>query len=342
MLYSLPRRIRRFKKPISGRSSHALRIPIMGILLFMAILVPFHQVWGVKGLVPEEPADGAPPANDSTALNENTCTSTRCHPMLKEVPVTSRHGKIKCVTCHGQRRGHTEQCVKCHEMVRGHTESMSLNVSREQMLEVRQEDAASQNEFPEPVSCLTCHLKLEARPLTFPQIVLEEHVPESQSKKDCTECHRAHDPKPLMGHPMPMPYCRRGRDCCLSCHEKIQEITSEDRVSRPESTMTNPLVRRAAPPWLNDWADDTFMDWVLNPPLVLSTHGHGTVECISCHGAPPSFRELAKRVHNFELDTVRCGRCHTGSTIIDQFVARIQSFDLPGEPPMGGEQEQSH
>ncbi len=270
---------------------------------------------------------------DGDTLNENTCAVIQCHPMLNDVPITSRHGKIKCVTCHSQRRAHTEQCVSCHELIRGHTESSSMDGLREQMQELRASDPMMSSQepaepLPPPIDCLICHLKMKARPLTFPQIVPTDHIPADQSKKNCVDCHRAHDPKPLMGHPMPMPYCRRGRDCCLSCHLKIPELTTQDRVTRP---VTNPsgVLNPPVPLRESGWAEDTFMDWVLNPPLVASDHGHGTVECISCHGIPPTFHDLAKRVHNFELESVRCGKCHTGSTIIDQQVLLSESEGAP-------------
>jgi hypothetical protein len=273
-------------------------------------------------------------------LNEETCASAECHPMLNEVPATSRHGHVRCVSCHGQRRAHTEACVECHEKVLGDIDAGSTEELRERMRQLREDDQlegcdVSGIELPDAVDCLVCHLKLQARPLTFPQIVPEEHIPADQAKQECVECHRAHDPKPQMGHEMPLPYCRRGRDCCLSCHVKIDELSSGDRVERPEkvpSGVTRP------PEELRDaeWMQSGFADWVLQPPLVDPDHGHGTVECVACHSAPPAFHELAKRVHNWEHESVRCGKCHTGSNLVDQQVL------LLGEHAQGHDDGDAH
>ena len=273
-------------------------------------------------------------------LNEETCASAECHPMLNEVPATSRHGKVRCVSCHGQRRAHTEACVQCHEKVLGGIDTGSAEELRERMRQLREDDQldgcdVAQLDLPDALDCLVCHRKLQARPTTFPQIVPDEHIPQDQAKRECVECHRPHDPKPQMGHDMPLPYCRRGRDCCLSCHEKIAEIESDDRVARPE---TSPDGMRRVPDQLRDaeWMVSGFGDWVLQPPLVDPDHGHGTVECIACHAPPPAFQELAKRVHNWEHESVRCGKCHTGSNLIDQQV------QLQGEHDQGHDDDADH
>lgn len=337
-----------------GEPQHTKRAALFAVTLLLAIaacmflassamvqasdgsMAEAIEEFAAEGLVNEEVeslgTDGV--LQEADTLNENTCAVIQCHPMLNDVPITSRHGKIQCVACHTQRRAHTEQCVSCHEVIRGHTEeTSSMDQLRQEMQDLRENDpmmGASEVEgtLPEPLDCLVCHLKMKARPVTFPQIVPSEHIPEDQSKKNCVDCHRAHDPKPRMGHPMPLPYCRRGRDCCLSCHLKIPELTSQDRVTRPATNPSGVLIP-PVPLRESGWAEDTFVDWVLEPPLVAADHGHGTVECISCHGVPPSFHDLAKKVHNFELESVRCGKCHTGSTIIDQQVLLSESAEFP-------------
>ncbi len=45
--------------------------------------------------------------------------------------------------------------------------------------------------------CALCHQQLVARPPTFPQVVLADHVAErggELSEEICLECHDAHDP----------------------------------------------------------------------------------------------------------------------------------------------------
>lgn len=297
-----------------------------------------HQAtW--SGLVDEDPDNPsiAELMGQAALLNEQTCASAECHPMLNEVPATSRHGKVACVSCHSQRRAHTEACVQCHEKVLGGIDEMSTDELRARMRQLREDDQlegcdAAIEALPDALDCLICHRQLQARPTTFPQIDPEVHIPADQEKRDCVECHRAHDPKPQMGHDMPLPYCRRGRDCCLSCHEKPAEITSADRVTRP---VVNPTGVLRTPSELRDaaWMNSGFTDWVLQPPLVDPDHGHGTVECVACHSAPPPFHELAQRVHNWQHESVRCGKCHTGSNLVDQQVLLLgeegQDHDAP-------------
>lgn len=277
------------------------------------------------------PAAEATELGDS--LNETTCASSRCHPALDEAPITSRHANITCVSCHSQRRSHAAKCVTCHDQVRHHTlEAASVELAREEMATVREEmerrhaaaleDAESEEatSFPEPVACVTCHLQMRARPVTFPQVELASHLPAGKTADDCIDCHRAHDPKPLLGHPIPTADCRRGRDCCLGCHLHSDGV---DAVAGASGS-----VRQDVGELDLSWADEAFREYVieefggtnLSTPRVKPDHGHGTVECIACHGIPPTFHTLATRVHGFELDTVRCGKCHTGATIIDQQV----------------------
>lgn len=245
----------------------------------------------------------------------------------EHVPLSSKHARIECVTCHTQRRAHTERCVQCHEQARGHTEASVLGSMKERMQELLDSGEVMEDTdgaLPPPLDCLDCHYRLSSRPATFAQIDPLEHVPDTQSKKDCVQCHRAHDPKPQMGHAMPIPICRDGRDCCLSCHLRIDELTSDDRVYRPATSPTGVLLPPRAVREVG-YSEDTFVDWILNPPVVAPAHGHGRFECISCHGVPPKFSELADRVHNFGLEPVQCGRCHLGSNIVDQQVMRARA-----------------
>ena len=239
-------------------------------------------------------------------LNSDTCADMSCHPSTADTPATSRHVRIACVTCHGEVRYHVQERFAFAQAFRN--------------------SAPLERRLPAAVRCEICHLKMRNRPVTFPQVSLEEHIPSDQRKKRCVDCHRPHDPKPLMGHPMPMPYMRRGRDGCLTCHLKIAPLSGEDRVvkaeARAEVVLTKPVARRYGLGFLSE---------VTNPPLVDADHGHATVECVSCHGAPPSFRELAARVHGIEGETVRCGKCHTGATIVDQQVRQAMKRGAPSD-----------
>jgi hypothetical protein len=44
--------------------------------------------------------------------------------------------------------------------------------------------------------CARCHRKVAARPATFPQVDLEQHVNGPVEGKVCLECHDPHSPKP--------------------------------------------------------------------------------------------------------------------------------------------------
>lgn len=43
--------------------------------------------------------------------------------------------------------------------------------------------------------CARCHRRIFGRPLKFPQVVLEQHVPGPVQGKVCLECHDPHSPK---------------------------------------------------------------------------------------------------------------------------------------------------
>jgi hypothetical protein len=43
--------------------------------------------------------------------------------------------------------------------------------------------------------CARCHRKIDGRPATFPQVVLEQHVPGGLEGRVCLECHDPHSPK---------------------------------------------------------------------------------------------------------------------------------------------------
>jgi hypothetical protein len=308
-----------------------LRLVVLGaIAAFVGVVALYGWLWYAserrQALLPSETASAL-----GDTLNEATCASSRCHPALDDAPATSRHASVACVACHSQRRSHAAACVACHDRVRHHSMAAAdREVARSEMERVREEmsnrhDKAADKAmadavaaFPEPLACVTCHLKMVTRPVTFPMVALAEHLPEDKTADDCTECHRAHDPKPLLGHPIPTMECRRGRSCCLACHLEAGAIAEVEGIEPSAPVIALDL--SWADPTFRDWAHESFGDKLLHPPQVSAVHGHTTVECIACHGEPPAFQSLVQRVHGFQDESVRCGKCHVGATIIDQQV----------------------
>ena len=303
----------------------AIILPVLGAMAFGAVAIWFWILMErQEALLSPEPED-----EFTVSINESTCASTRCHPVLEEAPITSRHAAINCVTCHQQRRTHAAECVECHDHQRHHSADASTKeVAVAEMARVKEEmkkqheaaeadrDSEAAKAFPEAVGCVTCHLELHARPVTFAQVELAVHLPEDKTAEDCAGCHRPHDPKPLLGHPVPTDECRRGRDCCLACH--VEELDESGEV------LDEPLDLTWTDAQFQSWAVEEFNTEEIKPPRVPADHGHEAVECIACHGDPRTFLALANHVHNFETDIIRCGQCHTGATIIDQQVAQAR------------------
>lgn len=92
-----------------------------------------------------------------------------CHQDQVGIVSKGPHIKIPCQDCHGPLGKHvTEEGIQPMPI----TKSFAL--------------------------CARCHQKLEARPKTFPQINLQEHVLSKgknlESEEICSSCHRPHNP----------------------------------------------------------------------------------------------------------------------------------------------------
>lgn len=108
------------------------------------------------------------------------CGGADCHQDTFDAWQPSAHGNVNCATCHGAAKEHEEK-----------------------------------PEIPVPVdlgpeSCTLCHAQVTGRPEGFPQVVPEDHYPDTT----CSSCHVAHDPGP----PRPVNHEVSPGSDCLFCH----------------------------------------------------------------------------------------------------------------------------
>ena len=110
----------------------------------------------------------------------------------------------RCISCHqdiyndwadSAHKGF--DCEACHNPSQAHVDDSALIVAVDKSGEL----------------CALCHRKLESKPSTFPQIVVEEHY----SDKTCLECHSPYSS--LIADLPLIPHTLQGRlNVCLSCH----------------------------------------------------------------------------------------------------------------------------
>jgi hypothetical protein len=106
-----------------------------------------------------------------------------CHLDIYNDWLDSAHKTVDCDTCHGPTQAHVD--------------NSALIVAVDKSGEL----------------CALCHSKLESKPSTFPQIVVEEHY----SDKTCLDCHSPYSS--LIADAPLVPHTLQGRrDVCLSCH----------------------------------------------------------------------------------------------------------------------------
>ena len=94
-----------------------------------------------------------------------------CHEQRKTDWQNSAHVAVQCEVCHGTNR---EMCLNPD---REHAESLKSAVPAETVR-----------------LCTTCHLALQARPKTHPQIVLGQHPFPDEETPQCFTCHNPHSP----------------------------------------------------------------------------------------------------------------------------------------------------
>lgn len=147
----------------------ALFLLVGGALLFLlvrAFLLPesFGQYGFYRGANIEEQMEKLP-----HFAKLNACAD--CHDTTWKSHQEGVHKKIQCQNCHDALSAHVD--VKTGEMVG----KMPIEPSKK--------------------LCLRCHWKLPSRPVTIPQIDLEDHLdslPNAQDANVCSGCHNPHDP----------------------------------------------------------------------------------------------------------------------------------------------------
>ena len=156
-----------------GPLRHAKHIVRAGLLLVLGLIA---LVLGRSVFIPETWGDygsyrGANVAEQSAVpLQHGGNASCReCHPDEFETVTEGSHGSLACESCHAPLALHVADGDKVADM------PMRL----------------------EAVLCLNCHLLMDARPASQPQINPRQHVEEQDaeySETVCFECHEPHEP----------------------------------------------------------------------------------------------------------------------------------------------------
>ena len=117
-----------------------------------------------------------------------SCAFGECHTDVLKVWAGSAHASVECETCHG--------------LAQDHIENTDIPVGV----------------YPDSQTvCEVCHARVVGRPEDFPQVVPEDHRPEST----CVSCHDAHEPGP----PTPVSHGLEVGARCLECHETTTQET---------------------------------------------------------------------------------------------------------------------
>jgi hypothetical protein len=151
-------------------SKHIIR----AVLLLIAFAVVFVIVRHF--LVPSSFGDYGHYRADSivefaakTPMHGGPASCTECHADEVDFVSAEEHGSVSCEVCHALLATHAAGGEKTADMAVRRTTAL----------------------------CAWCHQRLAARPATFPQIVLIEHVTDKGGELSdgiCLECHDAHDP----------------------------------------------------------------------------------------------------------------------------------------------------
>ncbi len=92
-----------------------------------------------------------------------------CHDEIWQKRAEGKHTLVSCETCHASLAFHIKEDEKI----------AAMPVDRSYAL------------------CARCHQRLTARPESFPQVVIKNHLMDKEvemSESVCLECHNAHDP----------------------------------------------------------------------------------------------------------------------------------------------------
>jgi len=115
-----------------------------------------------------------------------------------------------------------EECAECHEGMYNGWKSQAHQVvtcenchggAREHIFNARNKLPALFPLADAKDICLTCHLEIGGRPLSFPMVNPLKHPGELPGAA-CTTCHTPHNP----AYPPKYPHALQGRETCLVCH----------------------------------------------------------------------------------------------------------------------------
>lgn len=145
-----------------------LLVAITAVVLGRALLIP--RSYGLYGAYRHD--NVAEQASARTPLHGGKQACAECHDDRSAALAKGAHGAVSCEVCHAPLGTHVRKGDLVAEM----------RVDRSFTL------------------CARCHRKIDGRPATFPQVVLEQHVVEQQAPgplggKICLECHDPHSPK---------------------------------------------------------------------------------------------------------------------------------------------------
>jgi formate-dependent nitrite reductase cytochrome c552 subunit len=108
-----------------------------------------------------EQASARPPLHGGASACAD-CHEERAAPLAK-----GKHASVSCEVCHGPLGKH----VKDGDVVAKPAVDRSVRL------------------------CAYCHRKIDGRPASFPQVVIEKHVDGGLGPKGCLDCHDPHSPK---------------------------------------------------------------------------------------------------------------------------------------------------
>lgn len=149
---------------------HVFRVALLLVLgasavfIGRSLLVPAS--YGLYG--PYRYDDVRDQMNARAPLHAGAAACGECHPDELKKRASGKHRTVSCEVCHGPKGIHVQ--------ADGSFEKMPVDKSY--------------------ALCARCHRKILGRPVRFPQVVLEQHVPGAVEGAVCLECHAAHSPTP--------------------------------------------------------------------------------------------------------------------------------------------------
>jgi hypothetical protein len=145
------------------RIALVLVVILVVVLVFRGFLVP--KSYGLYG--PYRYDNVVQQMNVRKPAHAGPAACGECHDGEFKKRAAGSHKTVSCEVCHGPLAFH----VKDDGSVEPPTVDRSYTL------------------------CARCHRKIDGRPVKFPQVVLEEHVPVPLEGKVCLGCHDPHSPK---------------------------------------------------------------------------------------------------------------------------------------------------